>query len=84
MSIHQQISEFFSSLGGDDLVEERVLDYTVAEIGKDRLLADILNDPYIRNRMNDERRAALLEHPEIIDTIDREVRETFRDLSDQA
>lgn len=83
MGINEQIKDFFDGLGGDDVVEERVIDYVIEEIEKDRRLADILEDPYVRNRLTEERRQHLLENPDIIETVDREVRGSFDEMASQ-
>lgn len=43
--------------------------YVLREHARGRALADVLDDPYIRNRSTLEERARLLERPEVIATL---------------
>lgn len=60
-----------------DPVEERVVEYVVREVAKGRRLTEVIEDPYVRNRLNDKKRARILENPEVIEVVEAEVRETF-------
>jgi hypothetical protein len=46
--------------------EDRVTAYVLREHERGRALSEILDDPYIRNRLTPEERARLLDRPEII------------------
>lgn len=46
--------------------EEALAAYVVREHRKGRSLAEILDDPYLKNRATDEQRLRLLERPEVI------------------
>ncbi len=76
MSIETKLQKFFDSFGGD-VVEERVIEYVTDEIKGGRRLAEILEDPYVRNRLTDERRQNLLENIEVVDAVEEEIRSTF-------
>lgn len=77
MGIESRLKEFFADFGAD-LTEERVVEYVVDEIKKGRRLADILEDPYVKNRLSTERRESLpVEHAALIEAIDEEIRGTF-------
>jgi hypothetical protein len=60
-----------------DPAEERVVEYVVREIEKGRSLMEVIEDPYVRNRLNEKKRARLLENPEILDSVESEIREAF-------
>jgi hypothetical protein len=45
---------------------DRVAAYLIREHERGRSLADILEDPYVRNRCTPEERARLLDRPELI------------------
>ena len=59
----------FSFLFSRSPRDDRLTVYVVREHERGRSLADILDDPYIRNRCSNEERARLLERPEIIRAI---------------
>ena len=46
--------------------EEALAAYVVREHRQGRSLAEILDDPYLKNRATDEQRLRLLERPEVI------------------
>jgi hypothetical protein len=46
--------------------EERLAAYVIREHGRGRTVADILDDPYVRNRSTEQQRARLLERPDVI------------------
>ncbi len=46
--------------------EEHLARYVLREHGRGRALADVLNDPYVRNRSTVDQRARLLERPELV------------------
>lgn len=60
-----------------DAVEERVVDYVIREVRNGRKLADALNDPYVRNRLSDEKLAHVLTNPEVIGVIESEIVAAF-------
>jgi hypothetical protein len=49
--------------------EQYLAQYVLREHGRGRALADILEDPYVRNRSTVAERARLLERPEVVATI---------------
>lgn len=61
-----------------DAVEERVADYVIREVRNGRKLADVLNDPYVKNRLNSEKLAHVLENPEIGAAIEEQISAAFR------
>jgi hypothetical protein len=56
----------FSFLFTRSSSEDRVAAYLIREHERGRPLAEILEDPYVRNRCTESERARLLERPEII------------------
>ena len=53
--------------------EERVTAYVLREHERGRSLAEILDDPYIRNRLTPQERERLLDRPEIIRAVGDDV-----------
>jgi hypothetical protein len=58
----------------DDPLEERAISYLVRELKAGRQLFVILDDPYVRNRVPEERRHALLEDEQLLAAFEEELR----------
>jgi hypothetical protein len=56
----------FSFLFAGSRRETRLVEYVVREHGRGRPLAEILEDPFVRNRSTPEQRARLMDNPEVI------------------
>jgi hypothetical protein len=59
----------FSFLFARSGVEDRVAAYVIREHGRGRSLADILGDPYVRNRLSETQSRRLLDRPDVIHAI---------------
>lgn len=70
------IRAFLEELATDEL-EERVIEYVVREVGNGRKLEDALHDPYVRNRLSDEKLGRVLETPEIIAAVESSISTAF-------
>lgn len=75
-TINESINKFFSEMA-TDVVEERVVEYVVREVHNGRRLMEVIDDPFVRNRLNDEKRASVLENTEIVDALEQEIRATM-------
>ncbi len=60
-----------------DILEERVIAYIVRELHSGRKMSKILNDPYVRNRVNEERLNELLENEEVVGAVEEELEKAF-------
>jgi hypothetical protein len=76
-TINERIAKFISDLATDP-IEERVVEYIIREVGNGRRLGEVLDDPFVRNRLNDDRRAQVIENPEIVDALDAEIRQALK------
>jgi hypothetical protein len=56
----------FSFLFARSRKEERLVEYVIREHSRGRTLAEILDDPFVRNRSTAEQRARLMDHPEVV------------------
>ena len=56
----------FSFLFARSGTEDRLAAYVIREHGKGRTLAEVLEDPYVRNRASEQQRARLVERPDVI------------------
>jgi len=56
----------FAALFATPRREQYLAEYVLREHRRGRALADVLDDPYVRNRSTAEERARLLERPEVV------------------
>jgi hypothetical protein len=75
-SVNDRIKQFMSDMTVD-VVEERVVEYIIREVHNGRKLMEVVNDPFVRNRLNEEKRAEVFENVEIIDALEEEIRATM-------
>lgn len=75
-SLSESIRAFLEELSVDEL-EERVVEYVVREVGNGRRLSEALHDPFVRNRLSDEKVARVLEKPEVIAALERSITSAF-------
>lgn len=76
MTVAEKIQAFLNEIS-IDVVEERVVEYVIREVHNGRRMTEALNDPYVKNRLSEERLAAVLETPEVIDAIEAQIAESF-------
>lgn len=62
-----------------DVMEERVIEYITRELHQGRPVNEILADPYVRNRVNEDRLNEILENPEILAAVSDELSKAFKD-----
>jgi len=72
-TVNDRIKSFFEDMA-TDAIEERVVEYVVREVHKGRRLMEVIDDPYVRNRLNEAKRDEILENPEIVDALEQEIR----------
>lgn len=68
----------FSFLGVRSSGEDRIAQYVIREHQRGRALAEILDDPYIKNRTTPQERARLLDRPEVVRALGHDVVESAR------
>ena len=71
------IKQFMDDLA-TDVVEERVVEYSIREVRNGRKLAEVLTDPYVKNRLSEDKVAHVLENPELVSAIEEQISEAFR------
>ena len=77
MSISERLQEFMDDLA-TDAVEERVVEYVIREVHNGRKLSEALDDPYVKNRLSEDKVAQVLENPEIVTVVEEQISEAFR------
>jgi hypothetical protein len=68
----------FSFLGARSTQEERVAAYVIREHDRGRTLADILDDPYVRNRCSREQIERLLDRSDVLKAIGDDIAEAAK------
>ena len=63
----------FSFLFARSSQEDRVAAYVIREHERGRSLAEVIDDPYVRNRLTPPQRERLLDRPEIIEAVGDDV-----------
>lgn len=76
-TIAEKIQEFLNDIA-IDAVEERVVEYVIREVRNGRRLADALRDPYVKNRLSEERLTKVLEKPEVVAALEEQIAESFK------
>lgn len=76
-SINDRIRKFFEDMATDP-VEERVVEYVIREVHNGRRLMEVIDDPYVRNRLSDEKRQAVLENVEVVAALEAEIKSAFQ------
>ncbi len=61
-----------------DVSEERVMNYIVREVHQGRKLSEVVNDPYVENRVDKDQLGRLLENKEVIEAVEDEIDKAFR------
>ena len=69
----------FSFLFTRSSQEERVAAYVIREHERGRSLEEILNDPYVRNRLTPQQQSRLLDRTDIIRAVGGDTVESARD-----
>lgn len=75
-TLADKIQSFLDELA-IDAVEERVVEYVIREVRNGRKFADALNDPYVRNRLSEEKLTHVLENPEIATALEAQITQSF-------
>ncbi|MDZ4166547.1 MAG: hypothetical protein U1E08_02470 [Coriobacteriia bacterium] len=75
--IADKIKEFLDDIA-IDAVEERVVEYVIREVHNGRKLSDALTDPYVKNRLSEERLAKVLESPEVFAALEEQIAQSFK------
>lgn len=71
-SINERIRQFFDDLA-TDVVEERVVEYVVREVHNGRRLMEIIDDPFVKNRLSAEKVETILQNAEVVDALEAEI-----------
>ena len=78
MAVRDFLRNPFSFLFTRSSGEDRVAAYVIREHERGRNLQEIVEDPYVRNRLTEHQRARLLDRPDIIRAVGDDVVEAAR------
>ena len=76
-SINERMKQFFADRASDP-VEERVVEYVIREVRNGRRLMEVMEDPFVRNRLDESKRSGILENTEIMDALEEEIHSAFQ------
>jgi hypothetical protein len=76
-TLSEKLQRFMDDIA-TDAVEERVVEYVIREVGNGRRLSDALKDPYVKNRLSEEKLAKVLETPEVVAALEAQITESFQ------
>ena len=60
-----------------DVAEERVVQYIIRELHQGRKVSAILDDPFVRNRVNEAQLEKVLEDETVLKAIEEEMKKAF-------
>ena len=72
------LRDLFSFLFQRSTQEERVAQYVIREHDRGRPLSEILEDKYVVNRLSPEQRKRLLDRPEVVQAVGRDIAEATK------
>lgn len=73
----QRIQKFITDMS-HDVVEERVAEYVCREVANGRRLTEVLTDPYVKNRLSDEKLEHVLENPGVAAAMEEQIIAAFK------
>jgi hypothetical protein len=76
-SINERIRQFFQELATDP-VEERVVEYVIREVHNGRRLMEVIDDPYVKNRLSAEKVENVLQSPEVVHALEEEIQTSMK------
>ena len=76
-AIHKSIRKLIEDMGSD-IIEERAVNYIIREIHNGRSLSSVLNDSYIKNRLDEEKMGHVLENEEVVKAVEEEINAAFK------
>jgi len=80
LNLRSLLTSPFSFLFTRSTQEDRVAAYLVREHRRGRSVEDILEDPYVRNRLTEQQRARLLDRPDVIKSLGQDTIGSARDM----
>lgn len=75
MSIKDTIASLITD---ESASHKRLIEYVTGQLSQGRPLSEIVNDPYVTNRLNPMQRRALVEEPEVVAAAQNESLEELR------
>ncbi|MCB0872994.1 MAG: hypothetical protein H6531_02130 [Actinobacteria bacterium] len=75
MGLQDEIAKLVNS---ESAAHKRMVDYVLRQISADRPLSEILEDPYLTNRLTHMDRRAILEEPAVIEAVSDDVLNDMR------
>ena len=73
------VNKVLKSFAPEAMIHERIVNYMVREVHRGRKIDDIMSDPFVKNRIDDETVERLLQDPEVIRSIEEELIKAFKE-----
>jgi hypothetical protein len=78
LKLLSQLRSPFSFLFARSGIEDRVAAYVIREHARGRSIDEILEDPYVRNRLSEHQQKRLLDRADIIQAVGRDTLASFQ------
>lgn len=75
-TIAERVKALLDELANDE-AEQRVVEYVIREVHNGRRFTEVLEDPYVRNRLSEERVRHVMENPEVVNALEEEITSSF-------
>ncbi len=75
-TISERVKALLDELATDE-AEQRVVEYVIREVNNGRRLTEVLQDPFVRNRLSDERVRHVMEQPEVLEALEAQISDAF-------
>lgn len=75
MSIKETIHSLITD---ESAAHKRLIEYVTGQLQQGRSLAEVMDDPYVTNRLNAMQRRALVEEPEVVEAAQGEALDELR------
>jgi hypothetical protein len=73
----EAVQKFLQDLS-EDVAEERVVNYVIREVGNGRRVSEVLKDPFVKNRLSEQRIGHVLENPHVLDAVERDIVASYK------
>ena len=75
-TIAERVKALLDEMSTDE-AEQRVVEYVLREVKNGRRLTEVFHDPYVRNRLSDERLQKVIENPDVVEALETQIVESF-------
>lgn len=77
-ALNRAIRKFVEDMSSD-IIEERAINYIIREVHQGRSLSSVISDPYIKNRLDDEKMEHVLSSEDVVSAVEEELSRAFKE-----